>query len=278
MKLARIRVDGSVWLARREEEQYILLRTESDHVAADAIREALADEFDFRCSGEPIGHDDAELLAPIARPSKIIAIGLNYPMHVRESSAEPPTKPLVFVKTPNSLIGPGEAIVVDNEASSQVDYEAELVAIIGKRARHVDRARALDHVLGYTAGNDVSARDVQFSDGQWVRGKSFDTFCPLGPWIVTRDEISDPQSMAIGTDLNGDRLQNDNTANMIFDVATIISYVSKYITLEPGDLVFTGTPDGVGFARTPPRYLSPGGVVSVFIEQIGALTNPIVAG
>ncbi|HVT77346.1 MAG TPA: fumarylacetoacetate hydrolase family protein [Acidimicrobiales bacterium] len=212
----------------------------------------------------------------IAPPSKVLAIGLNYADHARESGMEPPKSPLIFVKTNNSICYDGDPIRWAAVDSSQVDYEAELAVIIGTKARRVSEADALDYVFGYTCCNDVSARDAQFGDQQWVRGKSFDTFCPLGPAIVTADEIPDPQNLAIKCRVNGETLQDSNTSEMIFGVAELIAYCSRFMTLEVGDIIATGTPFGVGFSRTPPIYLKNGDVCEIDIEKIGVLTNPVV--
>ena len=200
---------------------------------------------------------------------------LNYLDHVRESGMEPPKSPILFAKFANTIIGPDDAIRFDAEASSQVDYEAELVAVVGRQCSRVTEDHALDYIAGYTVGNDVSARDAQFSDGQWVRGKSFDTFCPLGPWIVTADEIPDPQILGIRCWVDGVLYQNSNTKEMIFPVRHLVSFLSRYISLEPGDVIMTGTPWGVGFARKPPVYLRDGNVVRLEVDGIGELSNPV---
>ena len=215
-------------------------------------------------------------LTEIAPPSKVLAIGLNYADHAAESGIVPPANPLIFVKTNNSICGDGDVIRWAGADSSQVDYEAELAVVIGRRARRVTEADALDYVFGYTCCNDVSARDAQFGDQQWVRGKSFDTFCPLGPWIVTADEIPDPQTLAISCRVNGETLQDSSTAFMIFGVAQLVAYCSRFMTLEVGDIIATGTPPGVGFSRKPPIYLGDGDVCEVEIERIGVLTNSVV--
>jgi 2-keto-4-pentenoate hydratase/2-oxohepta-3-ene-1,7-dioic acid hydratase in catechol pathway len=211
---------------------------------------------------------------PIERPSKIVCVGLNYRDHAEETGSQLPAAPLLFAKWTTSLIGPGEPILLPSE-SSQVDYEAELGVVIGSPARHVSEADALEHVLGYLCLNDVSARDLQFSDGQWTRGKSPDTFCPVGPRLVPREEIPDPQALGIRAVVNGETLQDSSTAEMIFSVAQIISYVSRTTTLEPGDLIATGTPAGVGVARDPQVFLADGDEVTIEIEGLGALTNPV---
>jgi 5-carboxymethyl-2-hydroxymuconate isomerase len=215
----------------------------------------------------------ADLLAPVTRPGKVVAIGRNYREHVGEEGVDPPPAPLVFSKWPSSVVGPGADIRWDPALTAQVDYEAELAVVIGRRARHVSVADALDHVLGYTCLNDVSARDIQFGDGQWVRGKSLDTFCPMGPVLVTADEIGDPQALAISCRVGSEIVQEANTAQMYFSVAEIISYCSAAFTLEPGDVIATGTPGGVGVFRKPPRFLGDGDRVVVEIEKIGRLEN-----
>jgi 5-carboxymethyl-2-hydroxymuconate isomerase len=225
--------------------------------------------------GDPIDAD--RLLAPI-RPGKVVAIGLNYRDHVRETNLEMPTSPLIFAKFPSSVIGPSESIVIEDDLTERVDWEVEMAVVIGRRARGVSRAAALDHVFGYTVANDVSARDLQFNDGQWVRGKSLDTFCPLGPVIVTADEIPDPQSLALTTRVNGELVQQSNTSEMIFDVASIIGHCSHSFTLEAGDVVLTGTPWGCGEFMEPRRSLVPGDVVECSVAGIGSLCNRVVAG
>jgi 5-carboxymethyl-2-hydroxymuconate isomerase len=207
------------------------------------------------------------------RPGKVVAIGLNYQSHAIEQNIETPPAPLIFAKFPTSVIGPGAAIAWDPTLTSEVDFEGELAVVIGRRARNVSEAEALDFVLGYTCGNDVSARDLQFGDRQWVRGKSLDTFCPLGPWVVTRDEIPDPQALRVRTTVSGETLQDGHTRDMIFGVARIIAHASQAFTLEPGDVIMTGTPSGVGVFRDPKRFLRDGDLVEIEIEGIGVLSN-----
>lgn len=210
--------------------------------------------------------------APVAPPN-VIAIGLNYREHARESGSIPPSAPLVFLKATSSVVGDRAAIVLPREAPDEVDYEAELAVVIGRQAKDVGPDRALEHVLGYTCANDVSARDCQRRiDRQWARAKSFDTFCPLGPWIET---ALDPSDLAIRLLLNGEPMQDSRTSDLIFDVPFLVSYLSFQMTLLPGTVILTGTPPGVGFARTPPRYLRTGDEVAVEIEGIGRLTNPV---
>jgi 2-keto-4-pentenoate hydratase/2-oxohepta-3-ene-1,7-dioic acid hydratase in catechol pathway len=211
-------------------------------------------------------------------PSKIIAVGLNYHDHAAESKMQVPERPLLFAKWPNGLIGDGEPIRIP-PISNEVDFEAELGVVIGRTVNApVAVEHALELVAGYICANDVSARDVQFSDGQWTRGKSFDTFCPVGPALVPAGEIPDAQSLRIRCLLNDEVMQDGTTGDMIFSVAEVISFISEAITLEPGDLILTGTPPGVGFARVPPVYLRPGDTVTVEIEGVGTLTNPVVGG
>jgi 2-keto-4-pentenoate hydratase/2-oxohepta-3-ene-1,7-dioic acid hydratase in catechol pathway len=275
MRLIRARHQTDVVLARVEGDQAIVLARESGHPAADVLRETLAGSVDLRGGGERVPLADLALLAPLANPSKILAVGLNYADHARESGVAAPEAPVFFAKLPNTLTGPGEPIVFRSADSTQVDYEAELAVVIGRRARDVPVADALDVVLGYTAANDVSARDAQFTDGQWIRGKSFDTFCPLGPQIVTVDEIGDVQTLRIVCRLNGKTLQDGTTKEMIHGVAAIVSYASRFLTLEPGDLLLTGTPPGVGFARTPAVFLQDGDAVEVEIQGLGVLRNHV---
>jgi 2-keto-4-pentenoate hydratase/2-oxohepta-3-ene-1,7-dioic acid hydratase in catechol pathway len=220
-----------------------------------------------------------KLLAPLV-PTDILCIGLNYREHARESGAAMPENPVLFIKSGNTLNNPGDPIPLPR-LSSQVDYECELAVIIGRTARNVSRDDALKHVFGYTAANDVSARDWQrekaLGGGQWARGKSFDGFCPLGPCIVTADEIPNPNALRIRTLLNGQVMQDHTTADMIFDVPALIQSLSSTMTLRPGAVILTGTPQGVGFARTPPVFLKPGDAVVVELEKIGRLENPVVA-
>lgn len=216
-------------------------------------------------------------MLPIERPQKIVCIGLNYSDHAEEQGIDPPERPLLFAKWPNTLIGPGEPIRIP-PITERVDYEAELGVVIGSRASRVSVENALDAVAGYVCVNDVSARDLQFADGQWVRGKSLDTFCPVGPVLVPASEIADPQKLGIRAILNGEVMQDSTTQNMVFGVAEIVAFISQAITLEPGDLIATGTPAGVGVFRDPPVLLQPGDEITIEIDGIGALTNPVVAG
>ncbi|HVB26519.1 MAG TPA: fumarylacetoacetate hydrolase family protein [Mycobacteriales bacterium] len=281
MRLGRVCRDGEVFLARLEKGDTVVpLMREPVGPGRDVLREALAAGTDL--TAEPVVElpeasplSGWHLLSPVIAPQKVIAIGLNYADHARESGLEPPSAPVMFLKTTNSIIGPNAPIVVDPTLSAQVDYEVELAIVIGRRARNVPISDALNHVLGYTLCNDVSARDAQFADGQWSRAKSFDTFCPLGPWIVTTDEFVDVQNLGIRTRLNGVTVQDSTTREMIFGVAELVSYLSRFLTLEFGDVIATGTPPGVGFARTPPLFLTDGDVVEIEVDGIGVLRNPV---
>jgi len=229
---------------------------------------------DSGVSQPAVGKKDVQIVSPVPFPGKIICIGLNYRDHAEESGMAIPTSPVIFSKFSTCAIGPNQPIVIP-EGSLQTDYEAELAFVIGRRAQNVNKDEALNYVLGYTNFNDVSARDFQFADGQWQRGKSCDTFAPMGETIVTTDEIPDPQDLSIKLHLNGETLQDSNTNQMIFGVAELVEFLSRFITLEPGDVVATGTPPGVGFARKPPVYLKDGDTVEVEIEGLGVLSNPV---
>jgi 2-keto-4-pentenoate hydratase/2-oxohepta-3-ene-1,7-dioic acid hydratase in catechol pathway len=218
----------------------------------------------------------AKLVAPIPRPSKIICIGLNYRDHAEESKMAIPEVPTVFSKYATAVIGPGAPIVLPR-VSQKPDYEAEFAVVIGKGGRHIPDSQWHEHVFGYTCLNDVSARDYQMATSQWMMGKTFDTFAPIGPAIVTADEIDDPHNLDISLTLSGEVMQHSNTKNLIFQIPRLIAYLSSVFTLEPGDIIATGTPAGVGFARKPPRWLRPGDECRVKIEGIGELVNPVVA-
>jgi 2,4-diketo-3-deoxy-L-fuconate hydrolase len=223
-----------------------------------------------------IKRSEAYWLAPVPRPGKLICIGLNYRDHAAESNMPIPERPVVFSKFSTAVIAPGEPVVLP-PTSMHVDYEAELAVVIGRRAKNVSASRALDYVLGYTAFNDVSARDFQFADGQWQRGKSCDTFAPMGPKIVTSDIVPNPHKLSIKLTLNGRTMQDSNTDQLIFGVPDLIEFLSQTITLEPGDVIATGTPPGVGFARKPPVFLHPGDEMEVDIEGVGKLNTPVIA-
>jgi 2-keto-4-pentenoate hydratase/2-oxohepta-3-ene-1,7-dioic acid hydratase in catechol pathway len=221
----------------------------------------------------PIPFSEEELAAPITFPSKIIAIGKNYADHALEAKSSIPELPITFTKFTTSIIGPNDTVMWDPNLTAKVDYEAELAVIIGQKARRVSEEEALDYVFGYTCANDVSARDLQFGDKQWVRGKSLDTFCPLGPWVITADEVPDPQNLAIRALVNGQVRQSSHTSKMIFSVAYLISFLSQAFTLLPGDIILTGTPDGVGVFREPPIFMQDGDEMAIEIEGIGRLVN-----
>jgi 2-keto-4-pentenoate hydratase/2-oxohepta-3-ene-1,7-dioic acid hydratase in catechol pathway len=239
----------------------------TEHTWNDVLSEAA-----IEVTGE-IDREATAFLNPVGRPGKIVCVGLNYLDHCRETNTPPPERPLLFAKFPTSVTGPSGAIVWSTRLTNEVDFEAELAVVIGKTGRHIGEDEALDYVAGYTAANDVSARDVQLGDDQWVRGKSLDTFCPLGPVFVTKDEIPDPQNLAIRSILNGEVMQESNTDLMIFSVAQVIAFCSEAFTLEPGDVILTGTPHGVGLGRDPKVYMQDGDVIVVEIEGIGRLEN-----
>ena len=225
--------------------------------------------------GEAIPLAEIDYLPPVLTSAKIVCVGLNYADHAAEGGVALPDQPLIFSKLTNSLTGHRRPIVL-SPLSEQVDFEAELGVVVGRRARGVSKEKALAYIFGYTCVNDVSARDLQHGDQQWTRGKSLDTFCPAGPWIVTSDQIPDPQALGIRCLINGEVMQDSHTSNMVFGVDEIVSFISQGITLEPGDLIATGTPGGVGFLRRPPRYLAAGDSVRIEIDGIGYLENPVV--
>lgn len=217
-----------------------------------------------------------KILPPIDPPN-ILALGFSYGKHAGETDSKAPESPVLFLKTTTSLIGPGDTILLPKAGPDEVDYEAELAIVIGKRAKNVSPKEAMDYILGYTCANDVSARDWQMrkQKQQWARGKSFDTFCPLGPYLVTKDEVPDPDNLRIQSILNGKVMQDSNTSDLLFNVAQIVSDVSQSLTLLPGTVIMTGTPEGVGFVRKPPVFMRPGDVITILIEKLGELTNPV---
>jgi len=219
---------------------------------------------------------DVKLLAPVPRPPKLICVGLNYRDHAAETKMEIPKVPTIFNKFPNVVIGPGDAIVLPR-VSERPDYEVEFAFVIGKAGRYIPASKAMQHVFGYTIVNDVSARDFQMATTQWLMGKTFDTFAPMGPAIVTADEIPDPHALDISLEIGGETLQKSNTRELIFKIPELIEHISMVVTLEVGDVVATGTPAGVGFARKPPRYLKPGDEVIARVSGIGELRNPVLA-
>ncbi|MDA2979778.1 MAG: fumarylacetoacetate hydrolase family protein [Actinomycetota bacterium] len=272
MKLARCAHEGVVWWGAVDGEVVTLLAPDSQisigSWTAPSLKAAVL---------HPAGTallEDVALLAPVSAPSKIICVGLNYRDHAIESGMSIPEIPMIFAKFPSSLVGPGAAIVLP-EDSNEIDWEVELAVVIGSPARHVSESDALDFVLGYTVAVDVSARDLQISDGQFVRAKSYDTFCPVGPWLVTADELGDARGLGIGLTVNQETLQDSRTSELVFGVKEIIAFCSRVATLNPGDLILTGTPNGTGFGFKPPRYLNPGDEVTAWVEGIGELTNPV---
>lgn len=218
-----------------------------------------------------------KILSPVSPPN-VFALGFSYGKHAEETDVKYPEIPVVFMKATSSIIGLQEPIILPKAGPEEVDYEAELAVVIGKVVKNVSPAKARDYILGYTCANDVSARDWQFhkQKHQWARGKSFDTFCPIGPYIVTADEIENPDNLRIKSILNGTVMQDSNTSDMFFTVAEIVSDLSQSLTLLPGTIIMTGTPEGVGFTREPPVFLRDGDTISVVIEQIGELTNPVI--
>jgi 2-keto-4-pentenoate hydratase/2-oxohepta-3-ene-1,7-dioic acid hydratase in catechol pathway len=271
MKIAQIYYQDRLSLAEVLGEYLALL-----DINGSMIELMSNDDYPKKIDDSLIPIDSAIFLPPVLMPSKIIAIGLNYMDHAAEGNVEIPKTPLIFTKFSNSLIGHKQKICWDQSITKQVDYEAELAVIIGKMIYNCPVQEANEAIWGYTCANDVSARDLQFGDGQWVRGKSLDTFCPLGPWVVLKDDIEFPQSLNIQCRVNGQIMQESNTEKMIFPIPELISFLSNHFTLYPGDVILTGTPDGVGAFRKPPIYLKHGDTVDVEIESIGCLSNSTV--
>lgn len=224
---------------------------------------------------ERIPLENVKLEAPISNPSKIICVGQNYYDHCREQNVPIPERPILFSKFTTCIIGTGDTVQWKEGTTEQADYEAELTLVVKKKARHIAKENAYEYLAGYTIANDVSARDVQFGDKQWVRGKSFDTFCPIGPYIATTDEIPDPHTLSIKTRVNGETLQDSSTSQMIFKVPDLIEFITRTITLLPGDIIITGTPDGVGVFRKPPIFLKNGDAVEIEIDGLGLLQNSV---
>ena len=257
------------------DDMMVLLRAGDEGLqTVRTVLDAVDDEIlaNPNCAHEP---SSVRLLAPLPQPGTILCIGLNYRDHVLEQNGRMPEWPILFVKPATTVIGPGDGIIYPT-TTQELDYEAELVVVIGRGGKHIPRERAYDHVAGYMAGQDVTARDLQRGDRQWGRGKSQDTFAPLGPYLVTRDEVPDPQALDIKLWVNGELRQDSNTRNLIFDVPYLIEFISQGITLRPGDLIYTGTPPGVGAFRTPPAFLKVGDETTVEIERLGRLTNRVV--
>lgn len=223
------------------------------------------------------GVSDPHFLAPIVAPGKLMAIGLNYSDHIRETNSKTPPNPILFMKANTAITGPTDDIVVDPAMTQLADYESELTLIVGKTAKGIDKDAAFEYVFGYTVGNDVTARDCMKADGQLVRSKSFDTYCPVGPWITTADEVPTPQSLRIWSKVNDEVRQDSSTAEMLFPIDHLLWFLAKGMTLEPGDVLMTGTPHGVGFVMDPPRALQAGDVVECGVEGLGTLVNKVVA-
>jgi 2-keto-4-pentenoate hydratase/2-oxohepta-3-ene-1,7-dioic acid hydratase in catechol pathway len=270
VKLGAVKGEGIIDLTRRfpslSDDTIGLIRqwSELKHNLENIVSESLPDA----------ALANIHLLAPVARPGKVMAIGLNYADHIRETAQKIPAHQIWFTKAVTSINGPFDPIELP-VASAQVDYEAELVVVVGKRCKHVPKESAADVVFGYCAGNDVSVRDWQMQTTQWVLGKSFDTHAPIGPWIVTGDEMGNPHTMDIRCFVNGERRQNSNTENLVFNVYDQIAHLSRVMTLEPGDIIFTGTPGGVGLAMQPPQWLRAGDKVRVEIDRIGSIEAEI---
>jgi len=244
--------------------------------ALGTVTESLARAHDPRSAPKGLFSlvESGRLCPPVPRPGKIICVGRNYAEHARERGADVPTQPIYFLKSINTLCGPGDLIQLPPN-SNQVDYEAELAVVVARGGKQIPEEKAYEHIAGYTILNDVSARDMQSADKQWFRGKSCDTFAPTGPWIVTTDEILDPHSLRISLTLNGQTMQDSTTHNMIFSIPYLVSYLSQSLTFESGDILSTGTPEGIGASRTPPVFLKSGDTVSITVEKIGTLTNTV---
>ena len=279
MRIVTIQSNGNSRVALELEEGFVPLDASAPSSMPDLINRW--DEISKTIStSDPknlIAKNDAKLEAPISDPGKIICIGKNYAKHAAEMGSEPPSTPVVFSKFNSAIAAPGSDIRLPT-ISDKVDFEAELVVVIGKQGRFIERSDAMSHVFGYCCGNDISARDWQKEKpgGQWLLGKTFDGFAPLGPCIVTADEIEDPNNLDITLRLNGETMQSSNTSHLIFPIDFLISHLSQFVTLQPGDLIFTGTPAGVGAGRTPPVFLKNGDQLEVEIEGIGKLHNRTV--
>ena len=267
MKIAQYFMGEEIRLGIIENDKLMPIRFDGDMV--DFMKAGKPAE----TAGDPLPLDEVKLAAPVTRPSKIIAIGLNYRDHAEENKMEIPENPIVFAKFPSSLLEPNGTITWNEAVSRKVDFEAEMAVIIGREVYECAEADANQAVFGYTCGNDVSARNLQREDGQWIRGKSLDTFCPLGPWIVTADEIPDPHSLGIQCIVNDEVMQSSNTNQLIFGIPKLVSFLSRHFTLLPGDIILTGTAGGVGVFRKPPVFLKDGDDVIVEIDGIGRLVN-----
>ncbi|PAL15222.1 fumarylacetoacetate hydrolase family protein [Peribacillus simplex] len=287
MKIATFSVQTEQHIGLVKDDQIISLTALCPEEFPACMKKFIERESELRSRAEQIieqwVNDDAifklsevNILPPIAKPDKIICVGLNYFDHCKETGMEPPESPVIFSKYANAIAGHNDAIEIPIN-STEVDFEAELAFVIGKEAKHVSEEEAIEYVFGYTIMNDISARDLQFQDVQWSRGKTADTFAPFGPVIVTKDEVGDPHNLAISLELNGEIMQDSNTSNLIFTVPKIISFLSQSMTLMPGDLIATGTPPGVGMGRNPKIWLKNGDRMNVSIEKIGTLSNHVIA-
>ena len=268
MKITQFYEDGQIRLGMIHDEKSLMpIDFQGDMV------DFIKTKPDYKPTGRPIPLNEVSFAPPLTNPPKIIGIGLNYHEHIKEGHEKVPKTPIIFSMFTTSLAGHKTEIRWDPALTSKVDFEAELAVIIGKKAYRHPEQDIMDIVFGYTCGNDVSARNLQFADRQWLRGKSLDTFCPLGPWIVTRDEIPDPHSLKIKSWLNGELMQSSNTSQMIFNIPSLLNFLSRSFTLTPGDVILTGTPEGVGDSRNPPVYMKEGDQIIVEIERIGKLEN-----
>lgn len=278
MKIARIRTPGgSDFAVQAADSTWLTLGSIGIQASCTADLIGQASHLATAAGGRSGGVGEPDFLAPIVRPSKMLAIGLNYRDHIRETNQVEPANPIVFAKFPSAINDPYGRIEMDPRMTEQGDYESELAVVIGRTTRSIEKSEALGCVFGYTVANDVSARDWQKRDGQLDRSKSFDTFCPIGPWITTPDEVRDPQDLGIRSWVNGEPRQDSSTREMIFPVEHLIWYIARWMTLEPGDVILTGTPHGVGFAMHPPRFMVPGDVVECEVAGLGKLRNEVVA-
>jgi 2-keto-4-pentenoate hydratase/2-oxohepta-3-ene-1,7-dioic acid hydratase in catechol pathway len=281
MRIARIKTAAGdeMFAVAHEEEAWVPLESlgvdgDTTGEVIDALTQRI-EPLDPSAGGQTVQAE--ELLNPIVPPAKLLAIGMNYLDHMAETGTKQPENPVLFAKFPNALNEPYGRVVIDPRLTEKGDYEVELAVVIGKTTKGISEEDALDCVFGYSVANDVSARDWQRADGQFDRSKSFDTFCPIGPWITTADEVPDPQSMALKSWVNGEPRQDSSTKKMVFSVAYLIYYLARGMTLDPGDVILTGTPHGVGFVMDPPRHLAPGDVVECEVEGLGRIRNEIVA-